>query len=862
MTDVTPYLPLAHVLGHDRDSCLIHAGEETNWATGPFLEFIKQLPGALKDQLLFVDIIVEVESNCIVGGIVTRSGLSKPYNGLLDELVKSYVTVGAHPDFTRGIIGEDNKEQCLFWRSNNKSFTEESDSAEFEVSPFDEKRVTDSLPKGETADSWLSRASTKPLDINWQFYTNKLSQLRESTESVGGDGDSRNKQREESANGVRVEDAPTSKIEHEKLILAIGIPITVPNIRDNKTGDLKVGALFLGLLVESQEKGLLTASDIASRCISLALRTYAIRTADLAKQAGFAQSHKLLMAIQRPLGTLTDAFAKVQAEAQEMQAILNDPEQGLFGTHKLLAPLYQEGRDIRISDFLTIKPKHDWQYSNSPSNVDQLQLAYCYALSSIFGVTNRLVTAQNPVAFVQMTYTALREVREKGTFDELVKVVLLVCFPNLTVTNIEETVHAISTHSDVDGGCRFQDALQALKRVAFSPFKSFSDKWYDAPIYIAAYGNKCKPDLLQKTERTMKTDRSPFPQYAILNFILGVKAQLKWAREKKDKKDGPTRSDWNPFDNISLRAGESDSSLDYILVLSDDCQFYDPNKDDESQLAACIEAAIRFGTHGRNLGSFLGIFQDLMRHGQDIVAWRDANVGAWVLLKTKHCPSSNKHVLAAFGRLKDQVGKPPTLDGPECECYFAIIQEKVNNSVQLRMLWTSRWDENAVSSTTATTPGQARQEVEYPASSGAEPPRAVQFSCSGQGSVPQSDLFYPVILLDHDRDNSLWKLKSWFPSLEVVTKDNEGNPNDFANPIEESVVLLHTSERSSQWQHKLSSLSNVKRVVVVSNQGRAEDKGIRGAKFEDCDVKPDQVPNDSNRQRTLLDHFKRPRCPK
>lgn len=566
------------------------------------------------------------------------------------------------------------------------------------------------------------------------------------------------------------------------------------------------------------------------------------------------RSYDLLMKLQRPLDALTKAFDDVQAEAQEMQAILNDPEEGLFKAHKLLAPLFQDGHEIKVSDFLSVVSYHNWSHDSDRNTHEVLQKACCYAVCSIFGMEGQLKTAQSQAALVQLARNALKEARKGGVFTELIAMVEMVFATN--GKELEESILLDTLVESKNDGERFAGYLQTLKRICFTPFKEFGSKWPDAPVQLAALGSKAKANL-DATERSLEPVRTPFAQHAILTFILEAKAFL------KQENGSRTSRGWCPFEKVEFKgdAPLKEYRLHFIRVSETAAKcFYDPDRDkrkegDTGELYECLRAAIRFGVVGRNVGNFHGIFQNLIRHALGVSAY-PAKAGSWVLLT----PAASSSVIAVFGKLMTNAAVETSLCRADCSHYFALTESVESGQRFLRIVWTE--DKNDLLGTigngeVATVSSQAgAPQTEATAATTLETKPAPQ-------KVPTLTpaAFYPVIVLDHVANNLTDFKGAWFkgiseiPSLKnKVTAAHEGVPSSFVAPDAQSVIVLHTGDgRGPDWKKALEGKLTVKKVIVVSTGGGPASKGIPiEGKFIHCGVKPDDLYDGAERQKLLV----------
>jgi hypothetical protein len=396
-----------------------------------------------------------------------------------------------------------------------------------------------------------------------------------------------------------------------------------------------------------------------------------------------------------------------------------------------------------------------------------------------------------------------------------------------------------------------------LKRVAFTPFKSFGHEWPTAPVQIASITDqiiKGEQNLDSELSPSLKQEHTPFSQQAILTFLVGMKSEISAYLKRTYKNE-------NPITSCKVEISESDVSKDYGGILTEyrfelPCHFFgkkDPENDnngddlqaDLNALQDCLRSTIRHGIVGKVMGSFHGIFQDLLRHGLNLATPGDYSKDSWVLLEPPQ-PSWNQSILLVLGKaIKDRPsdstnGLRQFCDSEDkCDRYFAIVQEqKSKTSFFLRIVWTDKKSQilEVISSKSEQDHingsdnnhskiiinGQ-KQSLTSESSDEDTPPPA-----GGASKYPN------IICIDHDC--------TWFHALKKISflKDkvsrhgfseiDEFNP-DSNKPC---VVILHgnppdTENSAVAWKDKLKKLHEEKRilrVIVASAGGDPRDKGI------------------------------------
>lgn len=569
------------------------------------------------------------------------------------------------------------------------------------------------------------------------------------------------------------------------------------------------------------------------------------------------RSHQMLQLLQKPLDALSDAFLKVQAEAQEMQSILNEPEEGLFKSHRLLAPMFQEKNTIHISPFLYFEFKHD--YESSGINLDSLKQAYAYALCAIFGEDRALAQAQTVMAVTQMAFSALKQVRERGVHNNMCKALVVIC--GLNDPCIENSVLPLKLANGKeekpdDMGERLSSALQNLKAVLFTPFKEFGGDWPRLPVELAGYGvdkflvpGEDTAKLKDKNTHTLQAANTPVAQHAVLTFLVGMRNELNTADYLTD------------IAGIECHSvgGKGNVLEEYTLTLKKQKPknggapplFFDAAKSDAQEtLQQFIQVCLRHRLKGENVGSFHGVFHRLLRHTLNTVSLggrlQFAVEGQWCYLPPPDAIGGTT-LLLALGKVKNttvnfsdlEKKMEPTAGHPKVEWpfdkfsrYFFIVQTQLSDVTEIRLIWSDcseKWY------------FLRRSSAEFiQSASGDKAKYPLPESAHSRGEVPISinQELLKVYIIDHNT-NEPWlsvfvKLCEWCQTEGVKIPNYAVHDyteySQFSPPADElCLVVLHLNmekQMANGWKIRLESLENVKRVFIVSAGGNAENKHI------------------------------------
>jgi hypothetical protein len=563
------------------------------------------------------------------------------------------------------------------------------------------------------------------------------------------------------------------------------------------------------------------------------------------------RAHQVLLRLQGPLDELTRAFESVQSEAQEMQAILNDPEEGLFKAHKSLAPLFHEGHTIQVSEFISVTASHDWDPSKPPGS---LQAAYCYALACIFGIQKHIWNSSSLNALVERTRNAVKEKREAGVNRDLIQLLSRLCgwchLKNIvgSIADIEDSVRlcyssARVEESELAAAHRFSGALRTLKRVAFTPFKSFGKEWPNEPVGVAAITHRImsqKEPMTVAIPPELPPQHTPFSQHAVLALIVGVKSHMRANYSGLEP--------INAFDPcvIDQQPGKGGILLEYRFGLPTYFFGRQPSDDLDAHLDTlqeCLRSGIKYGMAGKVMGSFLGIFQDFFRHGINLATPEEYDKDSWVLLAPP--PATwDRSILLVLGKAlhtrpddaSQALGKFCDSDGKAIR-YFAVVHEKVSDhdGYRLRIVW-ARNKQDVLSPETghsSSPPTDATSSPPSPSqlSTGVTPGPTALIPEETEGAA-HSPKWPTIVCIDH---TGAWHVAlSRIAFLTMRIKSHPYSDTGTFSPSEECVVVLHgnpPTERNSaiSWKTSLEALhrgGRVLRVIVASAGGHPQDKGI------------------------------------
>lgn len=395
------------------------------------------------------------------------------------------------------------------------------------------------------------------------------------------------------------------------------------------------------------------------------------------EQMELRKSEQMLMKLQRPLDILTKAFSSVQAEAQEMQSILNDPEVALFATHKTLTEIFIEGREVRVTDTIRCAMRHEyWVQAGNDARI-----AYAYAICRVFGCHSGLEHCQNVDSVEATAQQLLERIERDAVHSDLLRVLAELVLPETVKGNdrralgaLRGSLQLLSSEEDGQDIKRKGKALDLwLKPVVFTPFKSFSSGWPKVAFLVAFYGKLFQREKLeahQKPDEVAYTiprldvhaAHTPFPQSAILDFIINF---CSLRDPKRTGKYWPRLS----FDasanhaevRLHYRAGSGMNAKPYRHIDA---------TGEPTQLTQFLKHAIRYSGKLGNCGDFLNVFGSLIRKGLGL-ATGDPASGEWVLVDI----TDPEQQMLVLGRVTGEISESGK---PKCDRFFEIYQMHEN----------------------------------------------------------------------------------------------------------------------------------------------------------------------------------------
>lgn len=769
---------------------LVHAPSATS-TNGQSIEWTNELLNCVKsvnaqvENLVFVDFYasesITKEAQGAVCCIDPPSYIKEVIQGLIDR----HMSVGLSPDFAEGTYSSDAEDpSALFGLAPAKEEAVEAIDGKFTVQQFAAPQML--KDGGRNVNDWRKEAAKNSMIAAWAGYIELIGSWR---------GE-----------------------QH-----VFGLPVTLPPAGDRDRPTF-VGSLFWGIRAKEDNEAIRLAALVASPLVSFLLRSFAINVAhQVTKAHEIRRAHNMLLHLQNPLSRMMRAFESVSAEAQEMNAILNQPEIGLFGAHKQLARLFHDHAPVSVSPWLSIPGNHG---ENADPSIDVARARLALALCTVFGVAEELHGAQTSDALIAMASDALRKIRRQGVQRDMVELLTSLMVyaagrPDGHEGLTLEDFIATNRHTSLNNAS-FERMHRCLKYTCFTPFKDFSGVWPDIPIYVATYGANLNkntdiplPKLRNHEITRLPVGHSPVPQHAILAFIAGIRSYIKAEHLGLDIKRVQV-------DYSEVSSGKPPVLSHYTFHLP--IPLYNPRKGRLSSLENCHYATARYGASSQTVGNFLGPFQDLVRHACAMLSSSD-----WIdpaSLEETNEPA-NPPEMWRLQPLSQPAERIFTLlhmcsntpkDDPRC---FRVVQENLDDGgCLLKILFVPMTYNLANSLPSAATTTSDELATLLP-STAEDPQNAVDV-------IPGQLL---IVVIDHEDADPPWTdfvNQACSQDAQILDLTESRNNEQLPTALEQVRPLLvvwhavpNTADRPALLEIILDHFQNSVRVLVVTSQGAA-----------------------------------------
>lgn len=287
---------------------------------------------------------------------------------------------------------------------------------------------------------------------------------------------------------------------------------------------------------------------------------------------------RMLELLEDPLRGVSEAIDQIQRDSQKLRAILYDPARSLFDAHDQLNGLFDEGSELKVSDYITVavahKPisysntggKFDDDWSSPKDRIGSKLDGYVVLASAIMGILGRkleLKDAKSRQGIVHRAQDCLVECARIEAFEELLADLSFLLIKSKRNCDDDALRAVLPTVFESNPG----PSLEKLKTALFDPFKLRQSKW-DADAIALAVKRYCVSsasahEILKKLEDTTKpftadvTVPDPFP--VAYNSVLSLLMECASEVSRRSKGDGVTR--------VSLQNCGRDKAKPWVIAL-------------------------------------------------------------------------------------------------------------------------------------------------------------------------------------------------------------------------------------------------------------------------------------------------------
>ena len=225
----------------------------------------------------------------------------------------------------------------------------------------------------------------------------------------------------------------------------------------------------------------------------------------------------VLHLLQRPLDGLSKSINDMQADVRLLNAVLYEPAEAIFKTHKIIPDLFEDGKTIRISGSV-VKVKHEGKYETPEDAV----LILAEAVFRIVGAKSELpkdqiLTKIDSIRNLKQTVCD-HVTKDLQSFKSLAEELLWVCFPKIEKTVIDfGDLFEIDAVDGIDANLR----VEQLKDVLFTPFKFIQDKgWNPRALQLALRAHHCDFGFEPSNPWNIPHHWTPFAYGVVLDFLM------------------------------------------------------------------------------------------------------------------------------------------------------------------------------------------------------------------------------------------------------------------------------------------------------------------------------------------------------
>ena len=244
---------------------------------------------------------------------------------------------------------------------------------------------------------------------------------------------------------------------------------------------------------------------------------------------------QMMELLSSPLRNLTEALATMQRDTQQLRAILYEPSKTIFESYQRISVLFEEGNTVYISDSIQIVITHNPSYYDDenktylndvpgalPFSVEAGRLCMINLILRIFGFDGiSCIMRTNNLNDYMTEAKKILESEKKQEYQRL-RQDLLWLWNDVNGTNTSDIQNIIYESSSK---LLMKCFLQAIKAVAFSPFKVETTNWNVRALKLTFPVESRTENITikQNIEELNLKSNSPASYNTILSFLLDIK---------------------------------------------------------------------------------------------------------------------------------------------------------------------------------------------------------------------------------------------------------------------------------------------------------------------------------------------------
>ncbi len=254
--------------------------------------------------------------------------------------------------------------------------------------------------------------------------------------------------------------------------------------------------------------------------------------------AAFNDVHKRLIELKRsqavldhlkqPLREFRSLFNQAQGFNQEMWALLNEPEEGIFGLHDIVAPIFDESKQFSISPNVQLRIFHEWdvgdgELDSSSITTAELRMGIMLFCCLAFGELDRLSSVASTEEFLYESKLIVARNSHRPLKEKVVESLKRV----FSLRSDEEFCEVGSQRADEDVSdfrLRISRYLRTIKALCHRPFKVGETNLPESAIRFVVDDSFDWLNYKPKDDEAALYSWSPVSPQGVLQFLCILKS--------------------------------------------------------------------------------------------------------------------------------------------------------------------------------------------------------------------------------------------------------------------------------------------------------------------------------------------------